>query len=34
MAEKFTNIHFVEFLKKFVGMPYWYGTCIYSSWNT
>lgn len=29
MAEKFTNIHFVEFLKKFVGSPYWYGCCLY-----
>lgn len=29
MAEKFTNVHFVEFCKKFVGMPYWYGTCVY-----
>lgn len=24
MAEKFTNEHFVEFCKAFVGMPYWY----------
>lgn len=29
MAEKFSNAHFVEFCKKFVGRPYWYGTCIY-----
>jgi len=27
--EKFTNMHFVDFCKKFVGMPYWYATCIY-----
>lgn len=25
----FTNIEFVEFLKKMVGQPYWYGTCVY-----
>jgi GH25 family lysozyme M1 (1,4-beta-N-acetylmuramidase)/peptidoglycan hydrolase-like protein with peptidoglycan-binding domain len=25
----FTNEHFVEFLKKMLGSPYWYGTCIY-----
>lgn len=30
MSEKFTNTHFVEFLKKFVGRPYWYGTCVYA----
>lgn len=24
-----TNIQFVEFLKKMVGQPYWYGTCVY-----
>lgn len=29
MAEKFTNLHFVEFCKQFIGRPYWYGTCIY-----
>ena len=27
--EKFTNMHFVDFCKKFVGMPYWYATCVY-----
>ena len=27
--EKYTNLHFVEFLKAFVGQPYWYGTCVY-----
>lgn len=26
MAEKFTNTHFVEFVKGFVGQPYWYYT--------
>lgn len=30
MAEKFTNLHFVEFCEKFVGRPYWYGTCVYN----
>ena len=30
MAEKFSNTHFVEFLKKFVGQKYWYGTCVYA----
>ena len=30
MAEKFTSKHFVEFCEKFVGRPYWYGTCIYN----
>ena len=30
MAEKFTNLHFVEFCKKFVNRPYWYGTCVYN----
>ena len=25
----FTNEHFVAFLKKMVGHPYWYGTCLY-----
>jgi len=25
----FTNEHFVAFLKKFVGRPYWFGTCVY-----
>lgn len=30
MAESFTNTHFVEFCKKFVGQPYWYGTCVYA----
>lgn len=29
VSERFTNTHFVEFLKQFVGEPYWYGTCIY-----
>ena len=29
MYEKFSNMHFVEFCKKFVGMPYWYATCVY-----
>lgn len=28
MSEKFTNNHFVEFLKKFKGNPYWYGTTV------
>ena len=36
--EKYTNLHFVEFLKAMVGQPYWYGTCVYkcttSSLNT
>lgn len=27
--EIYTNLHFVEFLKKMVGQPYWYGTCVY-----
>lgn len=27
--EKYTNLHFVEFLHKMVGQPYWYGTCVY-----
>jgi hypothetical protein len=27
--EKYTNLHFVEFLKAMVGQPYWYGTCVY-----
>lgn len=27
--EVYTNLHFVEFLKKMVGQPYWYGTCVY-----
>ena len=27
--EVYTNLHFVEFLKAFVGQPYWYGTCVY-----
>lgn len=26
--EKFTNMHFVDFCRKFVGQPYWYGTTI------
>ena len=30
MAEKFTAAHFVEFCKRFVGRPYWYGTCVYT----
>ena len=30
MAEKFTSKHFVEFCEKFVGRPYWYGTCVYT----
>jgi hypothetical protein len=30
MAKKFTSKHFVEFCEKFVGRPYWYGTCIYN----
>lgn len=30
MAEKFTSQHFVEFCEKFVGRPYWYGTCVYN----
>lgn len=30
MAEKFTSQHFVEFCEKFVGRPYWYGTCVYA----
>lgn len=25
-----TNLDFVEFLKKMVGQPYWYGTCVYN----
>lgn len=25
-----TNIEFVDFLKKMVGQPYWYGTCVYN----
>ena len=25
----FTNEHFVAFVKKMVGRPYWYGTCLY-----
>jgi len=25
----FTNEHFVAFVKKMVGHPYWYGTCLY-----
>ncbi len=25
----FTNEHFVAFLRKMVGAPYWYGTCLY-----
>lgn len=29
MAEVYSNLHFVEFLKKMVGQPYWYGTCVY-----
>jgi len=29
MYDKFSNMHFVEFCKKFVGMPYWYATCVY-----
>lgn len=29
MSEKFTSPHFVEFVKGFVGQPYWYGTCVY-----
>lgn len=28
--EKFSNMHFVEFCKKFIGMPYWYATCVYA----
>lgn len=31
---KFTNAHFVEFCKKFVGQPYWYGTCVYACTNS
>lgn len=27
--EVYSNLHFVEFLKKMVGQPYWYGTCVY-----
>ena len=34
MAEKFSNTHFVEFLKKFVGQPYFYGTCVYACTNS
>ena len=30
MYDKFTNMHFVEFCKNFLGMPYWYGTCVYA----
>lgn len=30
MAEKFTSKHFVEFCEKFLGRPYWYGTCVYT----
>lgn len=30
MAEKFTAQHFVEFCKRFVERPYWYGTCVYT----
>lgn len=29
VSEKFTNTHFVEFLKGMVGQRYWYGTCVY-----
>lgn len=29
VSEKFSNTHFVEFLKGMVGQPYWYGTCVY-----
>lgn len=25
----YTNLDFVEFLYKMLGMPYWYGTCVY-----
>lgn len=34
MYEKFTNMHFVEFCKKFIGMPYWYATCMYPCTKT
>lgn len=34
MAEKFTAQHFVEFCEKFVGRPYWYGTCVYNCTQT
>lgn len=30
MAERFSNLHFVEFLKKFVGQPYQYGCVVYA----
>lgn len=30
MSEKFTSQHFVEFCEKFIGRPYWYGTCVYT----
>lgn len=30
MAEKFSNQHFVEFCKKFIGQPYWYASCVYN----
>lgn len=32
--EKYTNLHFVEFLKAMVGQPYWYGTCVYKCSNS
>lgn len=30
----FTNEHFVAFLNKMVGRPYWYGTCVYKCTNS
>lgn len=30
MTEKFSNGHFVEFCKGFVGQAYWYGCCVYA----
>lgn len=28
-ATPFTNEHFIAFLRKMIGQPYWYGTCVY-----
>lgn len=30
MAKKFTAQHLIDFCKKFIGRPYWYGTCVYN----
>lgn len=30
MAKKFTSQHFINFCEKFLGRPYWYGTCVYN----